>query len=120
MRLMKNFFENYMNAKLKSENKDLRLALCLFKQQAVYLVTPVGALRFTQAADSPLEYRYSLNFKAWRRITLDSGNADPANQYVPAPRSPNAMARVLKGILDARDRGRAAQSRPVKLHRRSA
>lgn len=103
MRLLKNFFENYLHAKLKAENKDLRLALCLFKQQSVYLVTPTGAFNITQSAESPLEYLYSLSFKAWRRITLSSGNANSANQYKPAPRVQGAMQRALKIIMDARD-----------------
>jgi hypothetical protein len=101
LRLLQNFFENYVSFKQKSKAKDHRLALCLWKQQAVYLVTPLNFVA-SQNAASPLEHVYNLSFRAWRRISLDS-QPSAAAVYTPAVNRPNALQRMLNAIRDARD-----------------
>lgn len=102
MRLLQQFFENYVAFRQTTKGRDYRLALCLFKQQSVYLVTPQSYVS-QQAADSPLEYRYTLVFRAWRRISLDSIKAVSASAYRPTALKPNAVQAVLKVISDARE-----------------
>src|SRR5690348_10822795 len=41
MRLLQDFLENYANFKKTSAGRDYRLALAIWKQQSVYLVTPL-------------------------------------------------------------------------------
>lgn len=102
LRLMQEFFENYVKFKMTEKGQPYRLALCIWKHQAVYLVTPT-AFNSSFNANSPLEPTYQLNFRAWRRITFDSIRDKAANQFVPAVRQPNKMAAMLKSLQDARD-----------------
>ena len=97
-RLLQRFLETYAAAKKKSP--DLRLAVAIWKDASVYLVTPV-AFDVRRSASSPWEYSYSLNFKAWRRTTLQpsfiQGNlsADPRQDT-------KVLAEVFSAIQDAR------------------
>jgi hypothetical protein len=102
MRLLEKFFEDYVAFKKTREGQPYRLALAAWKKQAVYLVTPVS-FNPTQAADSPLEHRYTLQLRAYRRISLDGIRVDPSSQYQPAVNKPNKLQVMLKAILDARD-----------------
>ena len=70
-RVLQQFLEGYVNLK-KAGNADLRLGLAIWKDEAVYLVTPLD-FTLTRAVDSPLEYRYSLNLRAWKRVQVDVG-----------------------------------------------
>jgi hypothetical protein len=69
-RALERFLETYLAAKKQPENSDLRLALCVWKNQAVYLVTP---LEFTtrKSANSPSEVLYNLQFRAYKRISME-------------------------------------------------
>lgn len=95
------FYEAYAALKKKREGRNLHLALCIWKEQSVYLVTPLGG-DFSKDASSPLEYRYNLPFKAWRRITLDQGAASSVFKTLPIRRNPNALARLLNTMQNAR------------------
>jgi hypothetical protein len=102
MRLLQYFFENYAAFKKTSKGSEYRLAFAMWKDQSVYLVTPTS-FTVSRNAGSPFEYMYSLGFKAYRRISLDGVNAKATPTYVPVTRKPNALARALKALLDARD-----------------
>lgn len=102
MRLLQRFFEDYVAFRKTETGRDYRLALCMFKHQSVYLVTPVAYVS-QQGADSPLEYRYTLTLRAWRRISLDSIKAVASSAYRPAVLRPNAVQSMLKALGDARE-----------------
>jgi hypothetical protein len=102
MALLRDFLESY--AAIKKNNKDLgsrlRLAVAIWKENQVFLVTPVG-FDVMKDASSPLEYKYSLNFKAWKRIELDAGNLTEVSP-TPIRHSPNAIARAINTLTAAR------------------
>jgi hypothetical protein len=102
LRLLQNFFENYVAFKQTERGRDYRLAFCAWKQQSTYLVTPIS-FNASQSAGSPFEYLYQIQLKAWRRISLDHAGDPGANQFRPATRSPNKLASMLKAMQDARD-----------------
>lgn len=64
------FLENYAIKKSKSgQYKKMKLALHLPKFGYAYLVTPVQ-YTYNQSAESPLEYKFNLQLKAYKRIAL--------------------------------------------------
>ncbi len=72
---LKDFLDLWANLSKRPGNKNLRLALDLGKDDTTYLITPK---RFTmqRGADSPMEYRYTLQVEAWKRIKINGGNKD--------------------------------------------
>lgn len=102
LRLLEQFFENYVALRAGAQGRDYRLVACMWKRQAAYLVTPMS---FTadQTAASPLEYTYSLAFQAFRRIKLSSVRPLPFPKFKPVAQDPNAMAKALNAISAARD-----------------
>jgi hypothetical protein len=100
-RLMQMFFEAYAELKKTKDGRTARLAFASHKDQSVYLVTPMD-YRVNRAANTPLEYIYSLSFKAWKRIQLSKGVAEIVNSYSPIQRSPNKLAQALTSINRAR------------------
>lgn len=104
LRMLERFFENYVAFKKTKAGSPYRLAFCAWKREAVFLVTPLG-FTATQSADSPLEHMYSLSLRAWRRISVNSISVRPggATPYTPVTNKPNALQRMLKAIMDARD-----------------
>lgn len=101
MRLLQKFFENYAELTKKAEGNGLRLAVCMWKDQSIYLVTPLNFVS-NKNAQSPLEYTYNLQFKAYARIKLDSASADAQSVYRPIVNSPDGLSGSLQAILDAR------------------
>lgn len=100
-RLLQNFFEGYIAAKKRKEFSHIRLALAIWKDEAIYLVTPTN-FDVRRSATSPREYSYSVSFRAWKRIKLD--NVPPAFEPVVSNvRDPNVLAKVLNKISQARD-----------------
>lgn len=99
------FFENYVWMKKHEKGRNLRLAWCQWKDQYIYLVTPV-VFSVDRRADRPLEYRYSLQFKAWKRVnpaSIGNGLAVSANSaFKPAGQNPNILAHINNAINDAR------------------
>lgn len=67
-RLLQQFLEAYANVKKRPEGRGYRLAVAIWKDEAIYLVSPMS-FEVRRSAASPLEYMYSMQFKAWRRIT---------------------------------------------------
>ena len=74
MNLLREFLEQYAAIKKTSEGKNLRLALAIWKETPgqVHLVTPVS-FSVTKDVSSPMEAKYSLDFKAWKRVSLKTG-----------------------------------------------
>lgn len=97
--LLKKFLEYYSFAKKITDGKDYRLAFCEFKSQEMYLVTPLS-FSVKRGVDSPLEYKYTLQLKAWRRLPIDGNIASLQNNY--STRDPNILAKVLNKVTQAR------------------
>ena len=100
IQLLKRFFEAWASIAKTEAGHDLRLALAIWKEQEVYLVTPQG-LSIDRSGASPLEYPYTLSLQAYKRIALGSANQGFVVQ-TPIRRSPNALARVLETLRNAR------------------
>lgn len=77
MLLLGDFLETYSWIKKSRENSDIRLVFSHWKTKQHYLVTPL-AFRIVQTATSALEFRYSLNLKAWKRINIDVNTVQKA------------------------------------------
>jgi hypothetical protein len=99
-RRLQEFFENYVAFKKTSDGKNYCLALAIWKDQAVYLVTPVN-FTVPRTADSPFEYPYSLSFRAWRRVTLSSNGPAAAN-YKPVSKDATKLGKLIGAIDRAR------------------
>lgn len=100
MELLKRFLESYINQKKTAAGKDLRLALCVWKEQAVYLVTPVN-FDVIRNATSPLEYMYNLQFRAWRRIQLRDSTPKSFEGHV-GVKSPSKFAQIVNILESSR------------------
>lgn len=100
MKQLNRFIERYLSMKKTKTGRDLHLAFAAWKDQEVYLVTPAGG-GVSKSAASPMELRYSLRFKAWRRINLEAGSFEaPLN--LPVRRDPNQLTKLLNQMNDAR------------------
>ena len=64
------FLQYYAFLAKQPENKDLRLAIDLAKDNITYLVTP-KTFTLTRVIESPNEYRYNITLEAWKRIKLE-------------------------------------------------
>lgn len=100
-KLLENYLEAYANMKKRVGGKKYHLAWAHWKTQAVYLVTP-SVFEVRQAwPESPLEYRYSLNMVAWRRINLQAAGSIQ-NDYKPAVRDPGKLQQLIANLDAAR------------------
>jgi nucleoid-associated protein YgaU len=99
-RLLQRFLESYAAQKKTLKGANLRLALAIWKDQSIYLVTPTG-FDVRRGASSPWEYQYSLQFKAWKRIRSRNVGID-TDTFNPVVRNANAFAQLLNKIEDAR------------------
>lgn len=97
---LQRFLESYYAVKKTKAGRDLRLAFCMWKDQSIYLVTPVS-FSATRSAISPLETTYDLSLKAWRRINLDTSSFNTVLGTA-LRRDPNKLARVLNTIQAVR------------------
>lgn len=97
--LLKRFIENYINLKKQGNGKVFRLAFAMWKDDDVYLVTPVD-FNLSRSASSPWEYSYSLSFKAWRRYDLTGAIQDKIQK--PASRDHSKLANVLNILQNSR------------------
>lgn len=96
MLLLKRFLEYYASRKKTAADRDLRLAFAIWKEQEVYLVSPVS-FDVRRSAASPLEYNYGLQLKAWRRILL-SEDSTSSFEYSPVAKNPNRLAQVCNAL----------------------
>jgi len=97
--LLKRFLESYVARKRAGES-DLRLAFCVWKEQEIYLVTPVS-FSVPRSAQSPNEYPFNLVLKAWRRLNVK--DQQPVFNYdKPGVRDPNRLAQVANAMETGR------------------
>lgn len=70
MMLLGQFLERYVEAKKLPENKNWHLAINMPKQNQTFLVTPLQ-FSLTQNANKPMEYLYSFQLKAFKRVSVN-------------------------------------------------
>lgn len=99
--LLQIFLERYASLKRTENGRDVRLAVAMWKDQAIYLVTPV-TFDVRRDASSPWEYQYNLVFRAWRRITHLGQGPDAMSAFKPISRDPNQFTELLNKMQDAR------------------
>lgn len=101
IRLLERFLHTYAKAKTRRESRSWHLALAVWKDEAVYLVTP-KSFRITKSGpQAPLEYVYDLLLRASKRVVLDAGGSGIADLPLPARRDPGVLARALNTVRDA-------------------
>ncbi len=100
-RLLQWFFEAYAELKKTKAGRKARLAFAVWKDEAIYLVTPVS-YEARKAVPRGLEWQYSIQFRGWKRIKLTAGNVESLNTYVPVQRDPSKLAKVLASVEAAR------------------
>lgn len=100
-RLLEQFLESYVELKRKNaklddtiEAKNLRLALAVWKDEAVYLCSGVQ-LQKKRSAVNPQEYMYTLQLKAWKRVSgiVGQTSLDFNHQFV--ARQANGLTSLL-------------------------
>lgn len=117
MRLMERFIEAYVQVKTDGmgvlsqddqnafiaslDPRKIRLAFCMWKDESVYLVEP---LKFTKrkTASSPMEYMFSLQLRAYKRISLSRGQQDSSSHEFTA-RKPAKISEVFNRFRAARE-----------------
>ncbi len=100
-RLLQLFLERYAAIKQTAEGRDLRLALCMWKDQATYLITPTSFDLNRSVGSGALSYNYRFTAKAWRRISMTS-----PSRIFPLPVATGGLGLffgVLETISAARD-----------------
>lgn len=98
--LLEKYLEAYANMKEKAGGKKYQLAFCHWKTQEVLLITPLN-FDVRQAWPEALEYRYTIQFDAWRRINLQASGSIASN-YSPAIRNPGAMGNLVQSLDNMR------------------
>lgn len=106
-RLLEQFLESYVELKKKSRDlddsmgssrtvkaKNLRLAFAVYKDESIYLCSGVQ-LQKKRNAINPLEYMYSLQLKAWKRIPRVSGKSASDFNHSFAARQSNGLTSLL-------------------------
>lgn len=63
------FLQLYAEIAKNPQNKQIRLAFDMAKDNTTYLVTP-KMFSLVRSADSPLEYKYTIQLEAWKRINV--------------------------------------------------
>ncbi len=110
-RLLERFLESYQEIKKKAgtENKiigfdpkDLRLALCIWKDEAIYLCSGVNFMR-KRSASNPMEYNYTLQLKAWKRVHLVKGVGIMESKHEFIARNPNLYSEIMTRISAANE-----------------
>lgn len=97
--LLESFLEQYSEQKKRYENRNWRLALDMPKQNQTYLVTPLN-FTYAQSIDSPNEFKFQLQLKAFKRIELNKSVA-PTSLNLPALDA-SALQRAITTITEAR------------------
>lgn len=96
--LLGQFLERYAQEKKKPQNKHWRLVLDMPKQNQAFIVTPVS-FNLEQNQQKPMEYLWSFQLKAWKRIELEP----PAPGATELPSlDANTFQRILGTIRETR------------------
>ncbi len=99
---LRQFLERYAAFRRTKDGHNCALAFAIWKDQSVYLVTP-QEFALERGADSPLEYRYSLSLKAWRRIDLNGSEiTKPVQIDALFKRDAGLVAKIANTLADAR------------------
>lgn len=112
--LLEQFLASYHNLKQingkldQIDAKNIRLAFCIWKENAVYLVSGVQLTK-KRSVSSPMEYTYNLQLKAWAKVNLSASDIR-AYQFRLAARSPSVMADIFNRIRNARETIKGAAS----------
>jgi len=96
--LMGQFLERYAQLKKKPEAKNYRLVFDIPKQNQAFIVTPIS-FNLEQNQQKPMEYQFSFQLKAWKRIKLDP--PPPGSQELPQLDA-NTFQRILGTIRETR------------------
>jgi len=91
------FLQYYAFLAKQPENKDLRLALDLAKDNITYLVTPKN-FSLIKVADAPLEYRYTIFLEAWKRIKVEGNQNQKFQEELAA--NPFQNKNLMQNVLD--------------------
>ncbi len=103
--LLDQFLEQYAEAKRNPKNAGWRLVFDIPKQNQSFIVTPVQ-FNWIQSIESPGEIKYSLQFKAWRRIDLLKNKV---KNPVPLPNvSASVLTRIKQSLSNAQSAVAAA------------
>lgn len=98
-KLLQRFLEIYITYKKTSGARNTVLALEMWKDQEVYFVSPVS-FDMRRSAANPLEYQYSLIFKAWKRVNT-APSTGGGEHHVPV-KTLNELAKALNTLEAAR------------------
>jgi hypothetical protein len=100
--LLDQFLEQYSEIKKHPKAANYRLAFDIPKQNQTYLVTPIQ-FTYSQSADSPNEYRFNLQLKAFKRISVEQGyGAAEGVLKTPNPLENTTLQNILNSITQAR------------------
>lgn len=99
-KLLERFLEAYVALKKRPAGKDYILAFEMWKDQAVYLVSPV-LFDLRRSVDSAFEYTYALQFKGWRRVLPDA-QPDFRQSHSPIARDPNRFTQAVNLLAKSR------------------
>lgn len=80
--LLQQFLEQYAMAKKDPANKDWRLVFDCPKTNESFVVTPMQ-YSVTRSQRSPIEFNYSMQFKAWKRVKLGGSPQDVEQEPIP-------------------------------------
>lgn len=94
------FLEQYAQAKKNPNNKGWRLVLDVPKDNQSYIVTPVQ-FSLTKSAQKPNEHIWSLQLKAWKRVTINA-QAEAAVSTPLNLGSPNILSRINDTLRETR------------------
>jgi hypothetical protein len=103
-RLLQKFLEGYANMKRYggAAARRKRLAVAIWKDEAVYVVSPQSFEVRREAGRDPLGYGYTLSFKAWRRVKLNAQPPGALENYKGKRNDPAFLQSVLNVIQAAR------------------
>lgn len=99
--LLKRFLEWYSQAKTTKAGANLALGFAVWKEEEVYLVTP-SKFTVNRSAGQALSYNYTLNMRAWKRVTIKGGEGGVQVPHVFPGRDANKYAQVLNKIDEVR------------------
>lgn len=97
-KLLERFFDAYAGFKKTAEGRNYVMAVEMWKDSNIFLVSPI-AVNLNRSASSPLEYNFSLQFKAWKRVQPTNGG-EAVLGHLPIARDPNLLARALNGLQE--------------------